>query len=326
MNHSCHVYESVSRSIYVNLALEDYLFRTLQPDEYRLLLWQNHPAIVIGRYQNPFLECAVENLKQDGVNFARRQSGGGAVWHDEGNLCFSILGPKKGFDQKANIALICSVLQDMGIPSEYNDKLDIIVQGHKVSGSAFRERADRAFHHGTLLVNADLEQLNSYLTGNTALCNSKGIASRRSLVANLSDYSKQVDINTLKEQIAAAFSRHKTQSIQKLDSERDIPDAAYQEYLEYIRSWEWLYGKSPPFSHRIETDSGIIQLHIKNGIIVAVSSPELQTGSILQKDLAGIRYDHVVNILQNRCKHAEEQNNKKAAELFSRLLYSIQKR
>jgi lipoate-protein ligase A len=193
------VYISPSTDPYFNLALEDYLFRSVLNTQPILYLWQNANSIVIGRAQNPWTECDLDKMAQDDVKLVRRQSGGGAVYHDLGNLNFTFLNPKNSpnsnlnYNKQTNLQIIINALEQFDISAKFSGRNDILVypeisdpNGKKISGSAFRETKDKAFHHGTLLVNADLEKLGAYLTPPDKKLKSKGVKSVRSRVAILS--------------------------------------------------------------------------------------------------------------------------------------------
>lgn len=179
------VVRSPFRDIFLNLALEDALLRDEADHDPVLLLWRDDPAVVVGRFQNPWAECRPHALAAEGAVLARRQSGGGAVWHDPGNLCFSFIGDREGFDRRANTAVVVDALRALGAPAYADDRLDVRIDGAKVSGSAFRETARRAFHHGTVLVDADLGRLRRCLRPVPARLESSCVASVRSPVANI---------------------------------------------------------------------------------------------------------------------------------------------
>ena len=140
----------------------------MDPTVQTLFLWQNQETVVIGRNQNPWGECNLAKMEEDGVTLARRTTGGGAVFHDLGNTCFTFLSPKEGYDRAVNIGILLDALRALGIEAEASGRNDLIIQmedgPRKVSGSAYRETRERSFHHGTLLMHADLLRLANYLT------------------------------------------------------------------------------------------------------------------------------------------------------------------
>ncbi|GAB1482172.1 lipoate--protein ligase LplA [Treponema sp.] len=285
------VFLSPSFDVYFNLALEDSLFRSLQTEEQVLFLWRNDPCIVIGRYQNPWLECRTAELEKDGVLLARRQSGGGTVYHDRGNLCFTIMGPRNSFDRRANIRLIVAALQNLGIPAYSNDRLDILVDKQKVSGSAFREIADRSFHHGTLLVDADLGRLTRYLASTLQVQEAKGVRSVRSPVANLRDFLPSLPLDTLELALAKQFHPG---GVELLALDSLSKDASLQAYRAKMASREWRYAASPPFTLVVANAEIELQLSINAGIISGVQGSstdgKLQLSESCKSFLQGQEY------------------------------------
>lgn len=142
-----------------NLAVEECIFRQMDPGQRVLFLWRNANTVVIGRAQNPWKECNTRRMEEDGVT-ARRSSGGGAVFHDLGNSCFTFMAGKPEYDKSVSTAIVLDGLKRLGIEAFASGRNDLLVATpdgeHKVSGSAYRETLDRGFHHGTLLLDADL--------------------------------------------------------------------------------------------------------------------------------------------------------------------------
>lgn len=198
------VYFSHGTNVFFNIAYEDYLFRTAKPDERILYLWKNESTVIIGRTQNAWKECNVEKLTADGVCLARRETGGGAVFQDVHNLCFTIICANGSFDKEKNTAFICDVLRSFKIDAVPNGRNDIEVNGYKVSGSAFRFGKDVSLHHGTLLVNTDLNRLTKYLTPSIKKMQAKGVSSVRSRVENLSTFCDDLSVEVLERKIGRA--------------------------------------------------------------------------------------------------------------------------
>ena len=159
---------SLSHHPHFNLSLEHHLLRSQPAQVPVVLLYRNDPCIVIGRNQNPWSECNLERMKTDHVYLARRTSGGGAVYHDLGNTNFTFLSPREGYDRSINTEIVLSALRRLGVTASASGRNDLVIEAEdgprKFSGSAFRETRDRAFHHGTFLLNVNLDQLSQYLT------------------------------------------------------------------------------------------------------------------------------------------------------------------
>ena len=174
-----------------NLALERYLLETVDPGTCILYLWQNANTVVIGRNQNPWKECRMALLREDGVRLARRLSGGGAVFHDLGNLNFTFLMAEEDYDLDRQFRVIeqaCAVLGIRAVRSGRNDLTSR--DGRKFSGNAFYKRGGRAYHHGTLMVDVDREKMSAYLTPSEAKLRSKGVDSVRSRVVSLNELAE----------------------------------------------------------------------------------------------------------------------------------------
>lgn len=249
-----------------NLATEDWIFQELDSDTHILFLWRNAETVVIGRSQNPWVECKTDKMEEDGVYLARRQSGGGAVFHDLGNTNFTFLSPKEDYNQDANFQIIVNALKKLGIEAAQSGRNDMQVGERKISGSAFKHAVDRSFHHGTLLVNANMQKLGDYLNPHPLKLQAKGIKSVRSRVANLVEFNDTVTHESLSEAIIEAFCEYygQTVEVEELDEASLKSEPHLNKYYEQMADWNWRFGKTPAFSHHIETrfDWGIIDLHL----------------------------------------------------------------
>ena len=172
---------------YANQALEKYLLEQVGPGQIFLYLWQNQRTVVIGKNQNPWRECKVAELEADGGFLARRISGGGAVYHDLGNLNFTFLCRADNYDVGRNLQVMIAALARLGIEAEISGRNDVTVAGRKISGNAFYVGRS-CFHHGTLLIGVELERMGRYLQASTKKLASKGVSSVRSRVANLQTF------------------------------------------------------------------------------------------------------------------------------------------
>jgi len=256
-----------------NLATEDWIFRELDPSTHVLFLWRNSDTVVIGRHQNPWTECNIQKMEEDNIYLARRQSGGGAVFHDLGNTNFTFLSGKDKYNQDVNFSIIINALAVFGIKAEKSGRNDILVNGRKVSGSAFKQNIDRSFHHGTLLLGADLTRLSNYLNPSKKKLISKGVKSVRSRVANLSELVPEINHELVCDAIKEAFFKQwgSRCEIEILDAEvlKKIP--SLKSYYDKMADWEWRFGKTPEFSHTLKTrfEWGEIELHlnVKSSII-----------------------------------------------------------
>lgn len=289
---------------FLNLAIENYLFRAIHPGMRTLLLWRNAPSVVIGRHQNPWVECNLRDMSRDGVALVRRQSGGGAVYHDPGNGNFSFLAASELYNQNVHFLIVIDALARLGIDAERSPRNDILVDGRKVSGNAFKHTRDRSFHHGTLLIDADLRRLTAYLAPREAGLESKGIKSVRSRVANLTEYVPGLDFETLGSALADAFARYHDVSVpvERVHGEDLLSYPEVARYREELLSWDWLYGNTPDFTQRIEGQiearAVSIECTVRHAVIEEISVqvvPEnplsLETARHVETMLVGARYD-----------------------------------
>lgn len=301
MSSKVRLFTSDSHNPWFNLATEDWIFRDMDPSYRVMFLWRNSDTVVIGRHQNPWKECNLEKMEEDDVFLARRQSGGGAVYQDLGNTNFTFMTSSDQYDQEENFSVIIDAISDFGITAERSGRNDILVDGRKISGSAFKHRKDRSFHHGTLLISADLGRLIDYLSPSKKKLMSKGIDSVRSRVANLTEFNENLTHETLQERIFARFLERYNASAEVEHLTREDLEAipSLRSHYEELKDWNWRFGKTPDFSHHLYNrfDWGEMDVHIdtKRGQIEEVKIfsdilyPDLVDG--LEQKLVGVRYD-----------------------------------
>ncbi len=264
------VYETFRTDPYENLATEYWLLNAVRPGECILYLWQNQNTVVIGRNQNPWVECRTALLEAEGGHLARRLSGGGAVFHDVGNLNFTFLMNREEQNLDRQLEVIRQACLMAGIRAEKSGRNDLLAGGSKFSGNAFYQGNSRAYHHGTLLIDADMEKLSRYLSPPAAKLEAKGISSVRSRVVNLRELAPDLTCDVMRGLMKEAFSRvygGTPETLTVSDSARDEIRALAQVY----GSWDYLYGTPLPFTFRCEDKFPWghiqIQLEVKNGTV-----------------------------------------------------------
>ncbi|CAJ1818971.1 lipoate--protein ligase A [Aeromonas salmonicida] len=260
-----------------NLAVEECIFRQMDPNQRVLFLWRNANTVVIGRAQNPWKECNTRRMEEDGVTLARRSSGGGAVFHDLGNSCFTFMAGKPGYDKSISTAIALDALKLLGVSAFASGRNDLLVAtqdgDRKVSGSAYRETHDRGFHHGTLLLDADLSRLANYLNPDPKKLAAKGISSVRSRVANLCELLPGIEHQQVSHALIEAFFAHYGARVSPEHiSPTQLPDLpGFADTFARQRSWEWNFGHAPAFTHQLDErfDWGGVELHfdVEKGVI-----------------------------------------------------------
>jgi lipoate-protein ligase A len=190
---------------FLNLAVEEWLFRN-SIHEFTLLLYRNAPSIVIGRNQNPWTEVNQSLLRMKRIPLVRRLSGGGTVYHDLGNTNYCVIMPKSKFTRSYSANLVCSALQQLDVPAIVNDRFDITLNGAKISGSAYRLSNNRSYHHGTMLIDTDLDSLSGLiLPSRPSGIQGGGIDSVRVPVTRIAKTSYTVDHFTFCQAVQAEF-------------------------------------------------------------------------------------------------------------------------
>lgn len=291
-------YESGSFDPFLNLAMEQHLLETVGGGCCLLYLWQNQNTVVIGKNQNPWAECRASLLEEEGGHLARRLSGGGAVFHDLGNLNFTFLVPTADYDLEKQQRVLLEACRSFGIPGSLSGRNDLTAQGRKFSGNAFYHNGARSYHHGTLLVDVDGEKLARYLTPTKAKLETKGVPSVRSRVVNLIELCPALTIDGLKKALVDAF-----EGVYGLKSEplpfTEADERRVAELRETYASWAWRFGQKLPFTFRCEGRfpwGGVeIQLQINEGVIqnAAVYSDDMDFAfpPALKAALIGCRFN-----------------------------------
>lgn len=239
------IYYSTSHDCAANLAGEAYLMG-LEYDRI-LYLWVNDPCIVIGRFQNPHSECNLAAMERDNVQLVRRHSGGGAVYHDRGNLCYTFIGDKESATKEENFDLVIQALAKLGIEAEQSGRNDILWEGKKISGNAFQNTKTKFTHHGTLLVKSDLSVMANYLTPSETKLASKAVKSVASRVGNLKEAKADVTVEEVEQALEEVFEEHYGESeVFHINfSEFEAAQANYRLFGDL----DLILKSTPPFTH-----------------------------------------------------------------------------
>lgn len=288
----------------VNLALEEYILRNAPVNEDMLLFYINKPSIIIGRHQNTLEEINRSYVEANGIHVVRRLSGGGAVYHDLGNLNFSFITTyqRENFQNFRKFTEpVVRALHNLGVPAELSGRNDILVDGRKISGNAQYVAKPKMVSHGTLLFDSDLSHVSEALNVQESKITSKGIKSVRSRVANICEFLTQdMSIEDFRDHILRTYFEGAAEIPTYPLSEQDwaaVRALAEERY----RSWEWTYGQSPDFNvqKRQRFPGGEIDarlnLDVQQGFIRSVKfyGDFFAEGdpAELAQHLVGVRYD-----------------------------------
>jgi len=263
------IIRSTSNNIYRNLALEDWFYQHHNFEKSNILyFYRNTPCVVIGRHQNPWTEANVPYLRQNDIRLARRNSGGGTVYHDLGNINISFMTTKAEYNRVKNLETICEALrQVMDIDVSINKRDDIVVDGErKISGTAAKLSRTGAYHHCTLLVGVNTSHLHQALNNpDAAVIDTNATKSVRSPVENIINRVSDVDMDDLIENIETAIAQQFSEDVHVLDV--DPVEESYEgidNLTKNYESWEWIFGKSPKFTIALDEETIFT---IKNGNI-----------------------------------------------------------
>ncbi len=257
------IVESGAGDVYRNLAVEEYLLDHAADFTPALFLCRNEGAVVIGKNQNPWRECDVERVAAEGLALARRVSGGGAVYHDSGNLNYSFLCARGDYHAETFYAMVIAALERLGVEARLMKSTSLAVAGLKISGNAFAFRGGAALHHGTLLVSADLERLRRVFAGERRDFETHAIPSVPAAVANLSDFAPSVTVADVAAALIGEFEK-RFGAMERLEASAIAPSAVEALALERRRP-EWIYDRTPAFTAgrprrwRLRVEEGVVR-------------------------------------------------------------------
>ncbi|KON89511.1 lipoate--protein ligase [Sporosarcina globispora] len=286
----------------INLAIEEYALKNLDIEETYLLFYINEPSIIIGKNQNTIEEINTEYVENNGIHVVRRLSGGGAVYHDLGNLNFSFITKDDGESfhnfQKFTEPVV-EALKKLGVNAELSGRNDLMAEGRKISGNAQFSTKGRMFSHGTLLFDSEIESVVSALKVKKDKIESKGIKSIRSRVANISEF---LDEKIAIEEFRSLLLKNIFGDLDEIPEYKltnDDWEKIHQLSNERYQNWDWNYGKSPKFdlqhSHRFPVGQIDIRLNVTKGKIeeCKIYGDFFGVGDVseIENKLTGIRYE-----------------------------------
>jgi lipoate---protein ligase len=285
----------------INLAIEEYALKNLDIDETYLLFYINEPSIIIGKNQNTIEEINTEYVESQNLHVVRRLSGGGAVYHDLGNLNFSFITKDDGesfHNFKKFTEPVIKALKKLGVNAELSGRNDIEAEGRKISGNAQFSTKGRMFSHGTLLFDSEIENVVSALKVRKDKIESKGIKSIRSRVANISEFlEEEISIIEFRSMLLRyIFDENEVEEYELTEEDwKNIHELSRERY----QNWNWNYGKSPKFnlqhSHRFPVGQIDIRLDVNKGVIeqCKIFGDFFGVGDVseIENKLTGLKYE-----------------------------------
>ncbi len=289
---------------YWNLAAEECLLDRAAQAAPVLFLWQSAPAVIIGKNQNPWRECNLPWMAKHGVLLARRISGGGAVFHDAGNLNYAFFMPREMYQAEVIFDVVLQTLSDLGFSAERTNRTSLSVDGLKVSGNAFCFRRNAALHHGTLLVSSDLEALRASLQSPPWPFETRATKSIRADVRNLSAWNPSLAVAHVRDAFVARCSEGSP--MDAVDQQLDA--AAVDTRVSAQTADAWLYGQTPPFEVRMPlADGAEIAMAVEKGVVTRVTCEDEGRERALRVAWAGRPFapDKMIRNVQHRIAHVQ---------------------
>ncbi|WP_210364645.1 lipoate--protein ligase [Bacillus sp. REN3] len=286
----------------INLAIEEYALKNLDINETYLLFYINEPSIIIGKNQNTIEEINTEYVEKNGIHVVRRLSGGGAVYHDQGNLNFSFITKDDGesfHNFRKFTEPVVTALKKLGVNAELSGRNDLLAEGRKISGNAQFSTKGRMFSHGTLLFDSEMENVVSALNVKKDKIESKGIKSIRSRVANISEFlSEKMGIEQFRSLLLKNIFEDREEIPEYVLTEQDWANI-YELSKERYQNWDWNYGRSPKFnlqhSHRFPIGQIDVRFEVNKGVIehCKIYGDFFGVGDVneIEDKLIGVKYE-----------------------------------
>jgi len=249
------VFVSPYQNPFINLALEDHFLRG-GADLPLLFFYVNRPSVVLGRFQNPWLECNLPYLVEKDIWLVRRQSGGGCVFHDEGNLNYCFIYPDAMINRSRGVEFMQKAFARAEIQLEISPRHDLWLDGRKISGSAFKQTKFGSFHHGTFLVSSNMDNLEESLKHTIIPKESKSIPSVRSKVIKLQEKFPEVTIQDVIDLVA-----YELKTVPRILEGSLLSLTEVQDSFRSLTHWDWLWGETPAFElqNGIKVHKGLVK-------------------------------------------------------------------
>lgn len=281
---------------YRNQAIEKYLLDSCAEGEMTLYLWANDKTVFIGKNQNAYTECRISELRADGGYLARRFTGGGAVYHDKGNLNFTFIVPREDYNISNQFGIMAAALRSFGLHAEVSGRNDVLIDGKKFSGNAFYKSERAGLHHGTILISSDRASIEKYLSVSPVKLLAKGVKSVSGRVCNLAEYAPALDREKMASALVAALRERYPAAAFGEIPEESLPEEELKRLTAQFADETYLLGEDVTydvaFQARYEWGVADIRLSLEGERILKakIYSDALDTACVSEKEkrLAGL--------------------------------------
>jgi len=262
-----------------NLSLEEDIFLNLKEKEFVFLIYINSPCVVLGKNQNPWRELNPNIVKENNILVTRRITGGGTVYHDLGNINFSLISTQEVYDKEKLFQILLDTFAFFNIHLTVNERSDLYYKDYKISGNAFTFSQNKYIHHGTLLIDTNIHKYKGLLRGEEKQIEGSFVSSKHSKVINLREVNDNITVEKVLEKLKEVFFTHYPQA----------SDYTYVDYPHHINEiiakrsqWQWIYGRTPNFKWNINLDDKKkVTFLVKNGTIEKIEG--LENSELLHK-------------------------------------------
>lgn len=289
-----------STDAYFNLATEEFLLNYVEDDVF--MLWRNEPAVIVGRFQNSLAEINLDFVNQKNIKVVRRLTGGGAVFHDLGNLNFTFIESQSKGDFRTFTQPILEVLHQMGVEARFEGRNDLMIDGQKFSGNAQCKHNKKTMHHGTLLFATEMSDLSDALKVNPLKFEDKAVKSVRKRVTNISSHLQEpMTVSQFADKIMQYIMHTRSNAVAYQFTEMDLKRIEVLRNEKYA-TWDWNFGTSPQYSYSkmVRTQGGNVEIHLQ------ISKGIIENAKIFGDFFAFRDISDLENVLLNK-PHEKEQ-------------------